>query len=254
MSKSEKIWGIVPAAGLGKRMMSAQPKQYLPLCERRVLDHALLALCRSASVDGVIVGIREGDREWRAQPFAHAKLRAVSAGGEHRAHTVLNALRHLLQDGIAAADDWAMVHDAVRPCVAPQDIERLVTAARAHGNGALLALRVTDTLKRAHEGVIERTLGGGGGGDGGGGDDNGNGNDNGEEYWRALTPQMFRCEPLMRALQHALECGIAPTDESAAMERTGIHPTAVPGHPANIKITVASDLELAALYFRGKAQ
>ena len=241
MSKSEKIWGIVPAAGLGKRMMSAQPKQYLPLCERRVLDHALLALCRSDSVDGVIVGIREGDRQWRAQPFAHAKLRAVSAGGEQRAHTVLNALRHLLQAGIAAADDWAMVHDAVRPCVAPQDIERLVTAARAHGNGALLALRVTDTLKRARNGVIEKTLGG-------------NGNGNGEEYWRALTPQMFRCEPLMRALQHALECGIAPTDESAAMERTGIHPTAVPGHPANIKITVASDLELAALYLRGKAQ
>ena len=242
MSQQKKIWGIVPAAGIGKRMMSAQPKQYLPLHGRRVLDHALFALCRSDSVDGVIVGIREGDRWWRTQPFAHAKLLGVSPGGAQRARTVLNALAQILDHNIAAADDWAMVHDGVRPCLGRADVERLVSAARAHGSGAVLAAKLADTLKRGNrEGRIEKTIGAGGG-------------DSGEVYWRALTPQMFRCGPLKTALEEALARGIAPTDESAAMEMTGLRPVAVEGDPANLKITVPADLELASLYLRADAK
>lgn len=217
-------------------MMSERPKQYLPLCGRRVLDHALLALCQSASVDGVIVGIREGDRWWRAQPFAHVKLLGVSPGGEERAHTVLNALERLLEDNIAANRDWAMVHDGVRPCLRPVDVERLVAAARSAGTGAVLAAKLTDTLKQgSREGVIEKTLGAGG-----------------KVHWRALTPQLFRCGPLKTALRESLARGIVPTDESAAMEMTGLRPVAVEGHPTNIKITVPADLELASLYLGGE--
>ncbi len=176
------------------------------------------------------------------QPFVHAKLTAVSRGGAERAHTVLNALEQLLRDH-AAADDWAMVHDAARPCLRLADIERLVAAARAHGGGAVLGLRVADTLKRANrEGVIETTVAvdrDGGEGEGSGG-----------FYWRALTPQMFRCGQLQTALRRALEQGVVPTDESAAMERAGMRPAAVEGHPANLKITVPADLELAALYLQ----
>lgn len=235
--RPEKIWAVIPAAGIGKRMGSPQPKQYLPLLKRRVLDHALLSLCRNDSVAGVIAGISACDRWWRAQPFEHDKLVAVSRGGAQRAHTVLNALRQLLRDNIAAADDWVMVHDAVRPCIRQADIERLVTAARLHGAGAVLAVRLVDTLKRANrEGVIEETLGAGK-----------------EIYWRALTPQMFRCGPLKAALQHALAQGIAPTDESAAMEAAGLRAVLVEGHPTNIKITVPADLELAARYLEGFA-
>lgn len=219
-------------------MRSEQPKQYLPLCGRRVLDHALLALCQSDSVDGVIIGIREGDRWWRAQPFEHEKLLSVSPGGEQRAHTVLNALEQLLGNNPAAANDWVMVHDGVRPCLERADVERLVVTARSHGAGAVLAARLTDTLKQGScEGVITGTIGAGG-----------------DVYWRALTPQMFRCGPLKDALRQSLERGIVPTDESAAMEMTGLRPAAVEGHPANIKITVSADLELASLYLRDKKQ
>ena len=238
MSKTEKIWAIVAAAGIGKRMMSDRPKQYLPFRQRRVLDHALLGLCRSDSVDGVIVGIREGDPWWQAQPFEHPKLLAVSPGGAQRAHTVLNALARILDDDIAAADDWVMVHDAARPCLTQLDIERVVVAARSHPCGAVLATKLVDTLKQANrEGVIEKTLGRG----------------DGKVYWRAVTPQMFRCAQLKTALQQALEQGIVPTDESAAMEMTGARPVMLEGHPANIKITVPADLELASLY-KGKNQ
>ena len=218
--------------------MSTPPKQYLPLCGQRVLDHALLALCQSASVDGVIVGIRAGDRWWRAQPFTHEKLLGVSPGGEERAHTVLNALERLLEDHIAADHDWAMVHDGVRPCLRSVDVERLVAAARSAGSGAVLAIKLADTLKEGSgDGVIEKTLGGGG-----------------KVHWRALTPQLFRCGPLRLALRESLARGIVPTDESAAMEMTGLRPVAVEGHPANLKITVPADLELASLYLDGDMQ
>lgn len=215
-----------------------RPKQYLPLAGRRVIDHALLALCRSELVDGVLVGIRPGDRWWRAQsqsqPFEHAKLLGISRGGAQRAHTVLNALDHLTAEHAAAADDWVLVHDAARPCLRGEDIEKLVAAARGHGGGAVLALRLMDTLKRANsEGIIEGTVGGSGGG----------GN-----YWRAVTPQMFRCAPLAAALRQSLRRGVVPTDESAAMEMSGVHAPVVAGHSGNIKITVPGDLELAAGY------
>lgn len=234
---ANNIWGIVAAAGIGARMGDAfdRPKQYLPLCGRRVIDHALSALCECELVRGVVVGVRDGDACWRAQPFAHAKLLAASRGGDTRAHTVLNALRCLL-DEAAAADDWALVHDAARPCVAARDLDALIAAARAHGDGAALALPVSDALKRVDGGVIEESVVA-----------------DGETYWRAATPQMFRCGALADALQDCIDHGVATADECAAMGRAGVHASAVAGHPANIKITVADDLELAAAYLTGRA-
>ncbi len=228
-----KIWGIVAAAGIGARMAAQRPKQYLPLAGRRVIDHAVLGVCQNHAVAGVVVGIRDGDRWWRQQPFAHPKLLGTSAGGAHRAATVLNALAWLLDEKIAAADDWALVHDAVRPCVLGADMARLAAAARAHGSGAVLGIKVVDALKRAaHDGVIEQTL-----------------TAADAVYWRAVTPQMFRCRALKTALQHAVSRGIMPVDESAAMELLGVKPPLlVAASPTNIKITQPIDLELAEIY------
>lgn len=238
MNAANNIWGIVAAAGAGARMGDAfdRPKQYLPLCGRRVMDHALSALCECESVRGVVVGVRDGDAYWRAQPFVHAKLLAASRGGDTRAHTVLNALRCLL-DEVAAADDWALVHDAARPCVAARDLGALIAAARAHGGGAALALPVRDALKRVGDGVIKESVAARAG----------------TTVWRAATPQMFRCGALANALQDCIDNGIAAADECAAMVRVGVHASAVAGHPANIKITVADDLELATAYLAGRA-
>ena len=131
MTHRHKIFAIVAAAGTGMRMKSSLPKQYLPLAGRRVIDHSLCALCESEVVAGVVVGIAAGDSQWRDTPFVHAKLCAVTAGGNTRAATVLNALTHLADAAIAADDDWAMVHDAARPCLCDDDITRLAAAARA---------------------------------------------------------------------------------------------------------------------------
>ncbi len=237
VSQARKIWAVVPAAGIGERMQSDRPKQYILLGQRRIIDHVLGTLCRSERVDGVFVILRKEDKWWHVNPFTHPKLCTIRAGGKTRAETVLNALQRLLKEQIGVADDWVMVHDAVRPCLQHADINRLIAAAQAHDAGAILANRLTDTLKQVStDSIIHKTV---------------DMPDDGV-YWRSLTPQIFRCGLLESALRQALEQGRVPTDESAAMERIGVYPTVVNGNPTNIKITFPADLRLAAYYLESQ--
>jgi 2-C-methyl-D-erythritol 4-phosphate cytidylyltransferase len=130
----------------------------------------------------------------------------------------------------AEPDDWVLVHDAVRPCVRTSDIERLIDLLSDHPTGGLLGLPVRDTMKRCgvNEEVME-TL-------------------NREGLWHAQTPQMFRLEPLRRAIEHSLRNDVFVTDEAQAMELTGCTPRIVEGHADNIKITRRVDMSLADIF------
>lgn len=238
LSAEADIWAIVPAAGTGVRMQADVPKQYLPLLGRPVIVQTLERLCSYAAVRGVLVGVAPDDRVWPALDLARFdKLIGSCHGGAARAHTVLNGLNALAEK--ARDDDWVMVHDAVRPCVRHSDLDKLVAAARASSDGALLASPVADSLKRADAaGRIVETV-------------------PREHLWRALTPQMFRLKPLRRALELALGGDAANiTDDAAAIERAGGRPVVVEGRPDNIKITRPADLALAELFLRqqGEAQ
>lgn len=204
------------------------PKQYLPLLGRPIIEHTLARLCASPRVRGVVVALSEDDGWWPdvKPPCEPQPLRAP--GGDERCHSVLNALR--LLEGTAGADDWVMVHDAVRPCLRPADVDRLVEAVAKHPVGGLLALPVRDTMKRASASrEVQETV-------------------SREALWHALTPQMFRLGTLRAALEDALADGMLVTDESQAVERAGGRPLLVEGHRDNIKITHAGDLPLAELY------
>lgn len=143
-------------------------------------------------------------------------------GGAARVHTVLLGLDALTQ---ADPEDWVLVHDAARPCLARTDLERLLAAAGPEG--ALLGAPVTDTLKRScDERSVESVPRAG--------------------LWRAFTPQVFTLSVLRDALTRAVDSGAEITDEASAVERQGVRPRLVAGRPDNIKITFAEDLELAA--------
>jgi 2-C-methyl-D-erythritol 4-phosphate cytidylyltransferase len=183
-----------------------------------------------------MVGLAPDDDHWRghAPEWArYTRLLGTYAGGPTRAHTVLNGLAAL--GGHARAEDWVLVHDAVRPCVRSGDIDRLITEVEQSEHGGLLALPMADTVKRADEQelVIETVPR--------------------ARLWRALTPQMFRFGDLRRALQQALAQGIEITDEAMAIELAGGRPRLVAGHPDNIKITLPGDLALAELFLRQQA-
>lgn len=224
------FWVVVPAAGVGRRMGSAIPKQYLALGDRLVIDHTIERMLLHPTVDGLYLALSEEDAWWEQSEFAaHPDLIRV-AGGSERCYSVLNALEALR--GRASPHDWVLVHDAARPCVRRADIDHLVRMLTSHEVGGLLGMPVRDTMKRTDpaDRVLETV------------DRN--------QLWHAFTPQMFRLGVLFDALQRALAAGVLVTDEASAIEWAGLQPIMVEGHSDNIKITRPEDLPLAAYFLQ----
>jgi len=220
-------WAIVPAAGIGRRMGGDVPKQYLPLLGRPVIAHALAALDRLEGLRGILVAVREDDAWWpevERTVATRAPLLRVP-GGRERCDSVASALERLAGD--AAHEDWVLVHDAVRPCLQEEDLQRLVARVRQDPVGGLLAVPARDTIKQADEaGRSARTL-------------------ERSRLWHALTPQMSRYGVLREALRQALAEGVTVTDEASALEHAGHRPLLVEGRADNLKITRPEDLALA---------
>ncbi len=231
MQAEPAYWAIVPAAGSGTRMGAALPKQYLRLGDCTVLEHTLDTLLAIEAITGVVLVVAPDDSAWtELQPrYANQSLDVVHGGAE-RCHSVLNGLDALA--GKAAATDWVLVHDAARPCVRRDDIQALLAGVAEDSDGGLLGVPVADTMKRVGaDGRVAATVDRGG-------------------LWHALTPQMFRLEPLRASLRQAIVTHSMVTDEASAMELAGYRPRMVQGHRDNIKITLPADLELAAFYLR----
>jgi 2-C-methyl-D-erythritol 4-phosphate cytidylyltransferase len=234
MQNEPKFWAIVPAAGAGRRMGADTPKQYLPLGGKTVIEHTLDTLLSCQRLSGVILVLSPDDERWAGiqQRYTEQPLETVT-GGVERCHSVLNGLDQLVARG--SDDDWALVHDAARPCVRLEDIERLMATLESSTEGGLLGVPVADTMKRVDKDVcISDTV-------------------DREGLWHAYTPQMFRVGILRAALQQAISDGQQVTDEANAMELAGYRPRMVQGARDNIKITVPSDLALAAFYLHAGA-
>ena len=232
---SARRWALVPAAGVGKRMGSTVPKQYLPLAGRPVIARALATLLNHQHIAGVMVAIGAEDEGWPsvAAEFTAAKPLRVVTGGAERCHSVLNGLEALREQ--AALTDWVLVHDAARPCLIAEDLDRLFTELVDDPVGGLLAVPVRDTLKQADDaGRVAATV-------------------DRSRLWHALTPQMFRLGMLREALRAALARGLLVTDEAAAMEAAGYAPRLVEGRADNLKITRPEDLALAEFYLTRRA-
>lgn len=220
-------WGIVPAAGVGKRMAADRPKQYLPLAGKTVIEHTLERLLASGVFSGIAVAVSAEDPYWPALPISRHPQIHTAPGGKERADSVLNALDFL--HGRAETGDWALVHDAARPCLTPGDVRKLIDTLQNDAVGGILALPVSDTLKRVSGTAILETV-------------------DRSAIWRALTPQMFRYGALRDALRDAAVRGAQVTDEASALELQGRQPKIVEGRPENLKITRPEDLPLAAFY------
>jgi 2-C-methyl-D-erythritol 4-phosphate cytidylyltransferase len=227
-----RLWAVVPAAGKGSRMGADRPKQYLELAGRTVLEHTLRRLLAEPRIAGIVVPFAPDDTEG-PRIVAGLGARVVpTLGGAERCHSVLNGLDALPD---AADDDWALVHDAARPCLRPGDLAKLIEQLSTNPCGGILAVPVRDTLKRcAPDGAIEHTV-----------DRN--------QLWHALTPQMFRLSVLRDALRAALAAQRLVTDEAQAVELAGFVPRVVEGHADNIKITRPEDLPLADYYLRNQS-
>lgn len=225
-SPMSEFYALVPAAGTGSRMGSGLPKQYLELSGHPMIYHALTTLCRCPQISTVFVVLAPDDDYFKRYDWTHcgSKLEPLYCGGATRAESVANGLLASELEN----DDWVLVHDAARPCLAEAHVEKLIAELRDDAVGGILAVPVADTLKRADaQQRIEST-------------------ESREKLWQAQTPQMFRAGLLAQALWQCKNV----TDEASAVEALGLHPKLVAGDSSNFKVTYPLDIKLAELLLK----
>ena len=187
-----------------------------------MLEHSIAAMLSDARIDRVFVVVAPSDKHRQSSDTHDERVEFLAVGGASRAQSVLNGLIAIAAR--TSDDDRVLVHDAARPCLGEIELARLIAEVGHDDRGGLLAMPLTDTLKRAEEGVVVETL-------------------RRDGFWCAQTPQLFRYASLRAALSAAPLDGI--TDEASAIERNGNFPRLVLGAATNIKVTTEQDLTLA---------
>jgi len=240
-----KVVVIIPAAGLGTRMTSASrvrakrpapSKQFTELGGTPILIHTLRKFAASPRVSEIFVALRRDEMvgfrellEAEAKDILRKRVELVE-GGEHRQHSVANALAAVS----AGAGDIILVHDAVRPFVTTKIIDDVIRGAEKHG-AAIAGMPAVDTVKQvertADGALITSTV-------------------PRERVVMAQTPQGFRYEILKKAFDEAAADGFIGTDEASLIERSGREVAVVMGSARNLKITTPADMELAEFYLR----
>lgn len=231
MTSDALFTAVVPAAGVGSRMQADRPKQYLELAGKSILEHTLERLMAHPRIGHVVIALHPDDPYFDNLPIAGANWLTRVDGGQERADSVLAGLEACEQQS-----GWVLVHDAARPCIRQQDLNRLFALAEQGQTGGILASPVRDTMKRGDTcgGLVAQTV-------------------CREGLWHALTPQFFPFDALYAALTDALAAKVAITDEASAIEWAGGKVRLVEGSPANIKITRPADLALAQFYLTQEA-
>jgi 2-C-methyl-D-erythritol 4-phosphate cytidylyltransferase len=234
---SPRYFALIPAAGVGARMERDIPKQYLPVAGKPMLQHVLDIFADTPSIAHTFVVVNADDGyidaifgEAGQHSNQHPNVSVLRVGGASRQASVLNglhAMRAMVED-----DDRILVHDAARPGLTLELVEKLIRALHDDEVGGLLALPIVDTIKRANEEErVDATVAR-------------------EQLWAAQTPQMFDYALLLRALETAQQGAENVTDEASAVEALGLKPKLVEGSSRNFKVTLAHDIALAELFLR----
>lgn len=212
------VTAIIVAAGEGKRFGSSKP--YAILKGKRILDHSLETFDHHPGIFDIVLVLQETGQK-AVFLDKYAKLKIVATGGERRQDSVLSGFQHV----DPARTDIVLVHDAARPLVKAELIDRIIETTKTKG-AAIPVLPVSDTVKRIDGNRVSGTI-------------------DRQGLYCIQTPQGFSCEILGRAFKEVLEDSERYTDEAALVEKLGVDVFAVPGDPRNIKITFPGDLKIA---------
>jgi len=219
------VWAILAAAGSGERLGLDRPKAFASLNDRPLLAEPLERLDASEWVEGIVVA---APPEWEepcilvAEEIAAGKVAKAVTGGATRSESVQNALAEVPDDATVV-----LVHDAARPLISDEVIERVITALADGWDGAVPTLPIADTVKRVDGETMAETL-------------------DREVLVTAQTPQAFVASALRDAfstLQHSVT---KSTDCASLMEANGGRVRAVEGDPRLLKVTTQADLDLVA--------
>lgn len=239
MATSTPIHALIVAAGKGARFGAACPKQYLSLDGKTVLEHSVGCLVDQRICDLTLVVAADDAYIDDVLPRLYAdfcRTIVCAIGGAERWQSVQSGLMSIKAQG-ASDDDWVLIHDAARPCLASADLAALIDATtqmdegRLQADAAILASPVVDTLKLVHDGIIDHTV-------------------SRQDLWQALTPQIFRLGELLQILAQIDDQGMMITDEASAYEHFGRAVHIVSGSKMNMKLTYADDLPLLEMIIR----
>jgi 2-C-methyl-D-erythritol 4-phosphate cytidylyltransferase len=202
---------LIVAAGRGERLGASGPKAFVVLAGRPMLEWSLDALRAAPSIERVVIAVPPG-----------ISYPGGVAGGEARSQSVRNAL------AAAGEADVVVVHDAARPLVDADLVERCVAGLDGGVDAVIAAAPVTDTMKEAADGIVVRTLAR-------------------ERLWAVQTPQAFRRAALEAALDQPDDVLAAATDDAGLVEARGGVVRVVESSQRNLKVTTPTDLALAEL-------
>lgn len=227
------FWVIVPAAGSGKRMKINRPKQYLDLAGKYLIDRTIDQLMSHPQISNIALGLTDHDYYWPESTWYKHPNVHVFTGGDERSDTVQKGLMFLASK-FNLTDEFIMVHDAVRPLVSHAEIDALI--ANENPVGALLALPAKDTIKQSinvneFPARVLTSL-------------------DRQQIWLAQTPQKFKADALLAALEYVVEKEHIVTDESSALESMGKHPDLVVGQSSNFKVTLPFDFMMADAFIQ----
>lgn len=220
---------VVLAAGQGRRMGAGENKVLLDLAGAPVIVHTLRVFETDPSCKGIVLVIRNDEKEqFRAlvEDYRLKKVRTFAEGGKERQESVRSGLAVIKMD----QEEIVLIHDGARPFITHREIAR-VTEAAAESGAALLAVPVKDTIKQVTDFTVERTL-------------------ERKSLWAAQTPQAFRLFLIRRAHQESLETHFMGTDDVSLVEQMGLPVKIVEGSYRNIKLTTPEDLVIAQTFLQ----
>jgi len=226
-------WALIVAAGKSERFGDPLPKQFREVAGRPLLSWTIEKFECASSIDKIAVVVAADyqleTRQKIVDPYGFQKTVKVVSGGQSRQESVLKGLEALPESTKVVA-----IHDGVRALVSPDDIDKVVNLALAE-KAAMLALPVTDTLKKVKDHSIVETL-------------------DRSQIWLAQTPQAFEYELILEAHRKFAENpkGTIATDDASLVEALGVGVKVVEPSSINLKVTTAADLKYVGIVLRAK--
>ncbi len=233
MPKRPLVYAIIPAGGIGKRMKSTQPKQFMTLDNEPILLVTLRALAASGLIEKFVIPTIDLVYTKRIIKSACPELDCtVIKGGKTRQDSVYNALQVIKR--MKPKPSLILVHDAVRALIKKATVEKIIERAAISG-AAIAASPIFETIKLArkfkNQNLIKKNV-------------------SREDMWLAQTPQVFKTDIIMEAYEKAKQEHFVGTDSSGLVERLGLDVHLLRSPRSNIKITVPEDLDFAKVYLQ----
>ncbi|CRK86012.1 2-C-methyl-D-erythritol 4-phosphate cytidylyltransferase [Candidatus Providencia siddallii] len=229
--KKQKIVAVVPAAGVGIRMNTDCPKQYLLVAGKTIIEHTIYALLLYSKIQYIVVVLNSKDNFFCNLNLIKNPRVITVIGAKERSGSVLAGLNFFLRQ-YKFYDYWVLVHDAVRPCLHQDDLNKITKIIKNNNCcGGILVSPIRDTIKSImkYDKFIHHTV-------------------DRSTLWNALTPQFFPLLLLRNCLSNALKNNVVISDESSVLEHYGYKPMFIIGRADNIKVTFPEDLSLIEFY------